>query len=139
MAGGRIRSATFVKVKILIDMNLTPAWVEFFTAHDIESVHWSDIGNPKALDPEIMTYARENRLVVFTHDLDFGNILAVTNARGPSVVQARVEDPIPSAIGAHVLTTIRENRAHLERGALISIDPDRRRVRILPIVPGLKT
>jgi predicted nuclease of predicted toxin-antitoxin system len=59
-------------VKIVVDMNLTPAWVEFFATHNIESTHWSDIGNPKALDPEIMDFARAHRLVVFTHDLDFG-------------------------------------------------------------------
>jgi predicted nuclease of predicted toxin-antitoxin system len=126
-------------VKILIDMNLTPAWVEFFATHNIESVHWSDIGDPRALDPEIMTLAREHGLVVFTHDLDFGNILAVTNARGPSVVQVRVEDPIPAAIGEGVVAAIIDNATHLERGALITIDPDRRRIRILPIVPGLRT
>lgn len=119
-------------------MNLTPMWVEFFTTREIESVHWSDVGNPKALDPEIMSFARDNRFVVFTHDLDFGSILAVTHARGPSVIQARVEDPVPAVIGGAVVTVIVENTAYLERGALITIDPDKSRVRILPIVPGLK-
>jgi predicted nuclease of predicted toxin-antitoxin system len=126
-------------VKILIDMNLTPAWVEFFAARDIASSHWSDVGDPKALDPEIMAFAREHRLVVFTHDLDFGNILAVTHARGPSVIQARVEDPLPATIGEAVVAAITDNEVHLERGALITLDPDRRRIRILPIVPGLTT
>ena len=120
-------------------MNLTPAWVEFFATRGIESVHWSDVGNPRALDPEIMGFARENRHVVFTHDLDFGNILAVTHARGPSVIQARVEDPLPDTIGEQVVAAITENAAHLERGALITLDPDKLRVRILPIVPGLGT
>jgi predicted nuclease of predicted toxin-antitoxin system len=126
-------------VKILIDMNLSPAWVEFFTSRRFESAHWSSLGDPKALDPTIMDFARENRWVVFTHDLDFGNILAVTHARGPSVIQARVEDPIPSTIGEAVTVAILENAAHLERGALITLDPDRLRIRILPIVPGIST
>lgn len=126
-------------MKILIDMNLTPAWVGFFDAREIESTHWSVVGNPKALDPEIMTFARQNRLVVFTHDLDFGNILAVTHARGPSVIQARVEDPVPATIGEAIVVAITENAAQLERGALITLDPDRLRIRILPIVPGLRT
>lgn len=126
-------------MKILVDMNLTPSWVEFFAARRIESVHWSDVGNPKALDPEIMEFARENRLVVFTHDLDFGNILAVTQARGPSVIQARVEDPVPAVIGDAVVTAIGENEIYLQCGALITLDPDKMRVRILPILPGIKT
>ena len=123
-------------MKILIDMNLTPAWIEYFATRGIDSVHWSDVGDPKALDPDIMMFAKENQLIVFTHDLDFGNILAVTRARGPSVVQARVEDPIPATIGEMVVLAIINNATYLERGALITVDPDKLRVRILPIVPG---
>ncbi|HEX9984006.1 MAG TPA: DUF5615 family PIN-like protein [Thermoanaerobaculia bacterium] len=126
-------------MKILIDMNLTPAWVGFFATRKIESVHWSDLGDPKALDPDIMLFAQEHGFVVFTHDLDFGNILAVTNARGPSVIQARVEDPVPAAIGEAVVSAIIDNAMYLERGALMTLDPERLRVRILPIVPGLRT
>jgi predicted nuclease of predicted toxin-antitoxin system len=123
-------------VKILIDMNLTPEWVRFLTARGIASVHWSDVGDPKALDPDIMAFALGKQYAVFTHDLDFGNILAVTQARGPSVIQARVEAPIPEIIGEAVVAAINDNVAHLERGALVTVDPDKLRVRILPIVPG---
>lgn len=120
-------------------MNLTPEWVGFFATHQIDSVHWSTVGDPKALDPAIMAFAREQGFVVFTHDLDFGNILAVTHARGPSVIQARVEDPVPATLGETIVAALSENAAHLERGALITLDPDRWRIRILPIVPGLRT
>lgn len=126
-------------MKLLIDMNLTPAWVGFFAARDIESAHWSEVGDPKALDPVIMAFARERQFVVFTHDLDFGNILAVTHARGPSVIQARVEDPIPAVIGDVVVAAIMDHATYLERGALITLDPEKLRIRILPIVPGFRT
>ena len=42
-----------------------------------------------AEDSEIMAWASVNDFVVFTHDLDFGAILALTRAEGPSVVQVR--------------------------------------------------
>jgi predicted nuclease of predicted toxin-antitoxin system len=126
-------------VKILIDMNLTPAWVEFLAGRGVESVHWSAVGDPKAADADIMDYARDHGFVVFTHDLDFGNILAVTHALGPSVIQARVEDPVPAVIGEAVALAIVEHHAHLDRGALITLDPDRLRTRILPIVPGRRS
>lgn len=119
-------------------MNLTPAWVEFLAQHGIERVHWSSIGDPKADDQTIMDHAREMGSVVFTHDLDFGNILGVTHARGPSVIQARVADPIPSVIGLAVVSAIVEHVEHLRRGALITLDPDRSRARILPILPGMR-
>ena len=47
-------------MKILIDMNLSPDWVAAFATENIESVHWSAIGNPRAEDTEIMDYARTN-------------------------------------------------------------------------------
>jgi predicted nuclease of predicted toxin-antitoxin system len=31
-------------MKILIDMNLSPIWVDFFKINGIESSHWSNIG-----------------------------------------------------------------------------------------------
>jgi predicted nuclease of predicted toxin-antitoxin system len=40
-------------MKILIDMNLSPNWVKTFAAENIESVHWSTVGNPRADDAEI--------------------------------------------------------------------------------------
>ena len=61
-------------MKILIDMNLSPDWTAAFTVANIESVHWSTVGDPRAEDIEIIEYARANGYIVFTHDLDFGMI-----------------------------------------------------------------
>jgi predicted nuclease of predicted toxin-antitoxin system len=47
VALGRIRSS-LAEVKLLIDMNLSPAWTRFFAAHAIEATHWSDLGDPHA-------------------------------------------------------------------------------------------
>jgi len=70
-------------MKILIDMNLPPRWVQVFTAEGWEALHWSRVGAPTASDREIMAWARENGFVVFTHDLDFSALLAATQGEGP--------------------------------------------------------
>jgi predicted nuclease of predicted toxin-antitoxin system len=124
-------------VKILVDMNLSPIWAEYLGTVGIEAQHWSSLGDAKAADRLIMAYAREHGYVVFTHDLDFGNILAVTHARGPSVIQVRTQDPVPAVVGALVVAAIHDYRVLLERGALVTIERDRQRARILPIVPGI--
>lgn len=82
-----------------------------------------------------MDYARENGCIIFTHDLDFGALLAVTNASGPSVIQIRTQDVTPEAIGSLVVKAIRQFYEELQQGALISVDPSRSRVRILPLGP----
>jgi len=119
-------------------MNLSPTWVEYFYAAGIDAQHWSTLGDPRAKDRVILAFARESSGVVFTHDLDFGNILAVTHARGPSVIQVRTQDPIPEVLGELVLAAIEKYRALLERGVLITIEPEKFRARVLPIVPGIR-
>jgi predicted nuclease of predicted toxin-antitoxin system len=54
-------------------------------AYGTEQNHFIRIG--KATDPDkvIFEYAKRHGFVVFTHDLDFGTILAATNAKAPSV------------------------------------------------------
>jgi predicted nuclease of predicted toxin-antitoxin system len=120
-------------VKILVDMCLSPDWVEYFATQDIEARHWSDLGDPRASDSVIMDFARRHQMVVFTHDLDFGGILTLTQAVRPSVIQVRSKDPFPEVIGVLVASAIAEHGAHLAAGVLLTIEPDRMRVRILPI------
>ena len=119
-------------MKLLLDMNLPPRWVQFLSGHGFECVHWSDVGECTAKDSIIMTYAREHGYVVFTHDLDFGALLAATRASGPSVIQIRTQNVVPEAIGALVLNAITRFEGELQQGALITIDPYRSRARILP-------
>ncbi len=41
-------------MKILIDMNLSPLWVQFLSGHALEAIHWSDVGSASATDSEIL-------------------------------------------------------------------------------------
>ena len=120
-------------MKLLIDMNLSPRWVEVFMAAGFDATHWFVIGDPRATDHSIMEWARSNGHIVFTHDLDFGAILAATQASGPSVIQIPANNVLPEEAGVTVIAAIRRFRDVLEQGALISVDPQSARVRILPL------
>ncbi|MBI4519071.1 MAG: DUF5615 family PIN-like protein [Deltaproteobacteria bacterium] len=120
-------------MKLLIDMNLTPLWAEVFQRHGWEAIHWSAVGDPRAPDRTIMEWARANGYVVFTHDLDFGAILAVTGAHGPSVIQVRAQDVTPQHLEEIVTGALHQHASLLESGALITIDQARARSRILPL------
>lgn len=82
-----------------------------------------------------MSFARQNGYVVFTHDLDFGNILAATNAQGPSVIQVRTQDPTPTAVGLAVIAALQRLQPELMRGALVTVNAAKNRSRILPLFP----
>jgi len=120
-------------MKILVDMNLSPEWVEVFAQHGLSAVHWSTVGDPRAEDPVLMQWARGNDYIVFTHDLDFGSLLALTQAESPSVIQVRTQDVTPQHLKAIVIDALKKYESLLEAGALIVLDEGKSRVRILPL------
>jgi predicted nuclease of predicted toxin-antitoxin system len=66
-------------------------------------------------------------------NLDFGAILAVTHGNKPSVVQIRSEDVNPDIIGKQVLAALQQMAVDLEQGSLLTVNPKRIRVRVLPL------
>lgn len=120
-------------MKLLVDMNLSPRWIGVLADAGIEAVHWSTLGANNAPDSEIMAYANVHDYVVLTHDLDFGAILAATHGEKPSVVQIRAEDISPDVIGKQVIAALRQMASELEEGALLTVDPNRTRLRVLPL------
>ena len=120
-------------MKVLIDMNLSPRLVAFFADAGFAALHWSSVGSADASDLQIMAYAKANDFVVLTHDLDFGSILAATNAEKPSVVQIRSDDLKPETLAGPVIAGIQQCEQALAAGALVTIDPARLRLRVLPL------
>jgi predicted nuclease of predicted toxin-antitoxin system len=120
-------------VKLLVDMNLSPSWIERLAQHGFEAVHWSTIGAPNAGDDEILSWARVNGFVLLTHDLDFSAILAATSEAAPSVVQLRMQDLLSERALEAIVTAVNARGKDLELGALMSIDESGARVRILPL------
>jgi predicted nuclease of predicted toxin-antitoxin system len=57
-------------MKLIVDMNLSPRWVDLLLSEGFDAVHWSSIGAMDAPDTTIMAYAHDNDYVVLTHDLD---------------------------------------------------------------------
>ena len=122
-----------MRVNVLIDMNLSPDWVPVLQRHGWPAVHWSTVGDPRATDRTIMDSAVANGFMVFTHDLDFGTMLALTHAMGPSVLQVRAEDVLPDHLEGIVIAALKQHAAELASGALVVVDESRSRVRVLPI------
>ena len=119
-------------MKFIVDMNLSESWVAFLADNGISAVHWSSIGTANAQDRQIMAHATQHDCCVLTNDLDFGIILAISRVARPSVVQIRADVLQPDVIGSTVLAALRSAWLELEAGALLTIDPKRTRLRVLP-------
>jgi predicted nuclease of predicted toxin-antitoxin system len=120
-------------MKLPVDMNLSPRWATLLQDAGFEATHWSAVGALDASDREIMAYARVNGFVILTHDLDFGAILAATQGQKPSVLQIRAGDLNPDVIGGVIILALRQMSGKLQQGALLSVDPKRTRLRVLPL------
>ena len=122
-----------MRLQILVDMNLSPQWVPVLQKHGWTAVHWSTVGDPGAIDKDIMDWARDQQYVVLTHDLDFGTMLALSHDAGPSVLQVRAEDTLPDFLEGLVVAALNQHQADLSFGALVVVDDSRSPVRVLPI------
>ena len=91
------------------------------------------VGAASAADSEILDYADVHGYVIFTHDLDFGALLARRRGSGPSVIQLRSQEVLPSRIGNAVLRAIQATVSYLKQSALVTVDPAHQRIRVLPI------
>lgn len=118
---------------ILLDMNLTPVWVEFFAEHGIQATHWSSIGPITESDAAIMHYAQMHGHVIMTNDLDFGTLLARTHNHEPSVILLRARILVPKTLGAMIISVVTKHQAAIESGALLVVDEYRYKLRLLPI------
>src|SRR4030067_3801861 len=108
-------------MKILVDMNLSPEWVSVLEEAGHKASHWSNIGSLNAPDRDVLSWAKANGYLLFNHDLDFGAILAATEAEGPSVIQIRTQDISPDHAKNLLLNILNKFGKNLIEGALISV------------------
>ena len=118
---------------LLLDMNISPKLVDLLLHQGLEVKHWYGIGKPDATDTEIMAYAKDNDCIVVTYDLDFSAILAITQSKKPSVIQIRKQGLQLSSLAELLANTTRHWEAELERGAILSLDARREKIRLLPL------
>jgi predicted nuclease of predicted toxin-antitoxin system len=120
-------------MKILIDMNMSPRWVEALVENGIDAVHWSSLGHAATADSSIMDHAAKHGYIVMTRDLDFSTILAATGGMEPSVVQFRAIDRFSPALVARVVPALKRLEKELRQGAVLVVTSNRFRLRPLPL------
>ena len=83
-------------------------------------MHWANVGHATDPDEVIFEWAKSHGYIVFTNDLDFGAILAATNARGPSVIQLRVQDLMPDKFAPRLVAVLEQFEVELTEGVLMN-------------------
>lgn len=114
-------------------MGISPKTVRFLRGLEHDAVHLYEQALDRLQDSEILNKARAESRVVLTHDLDFGELVAASQERLPSVVVFRLRNMHPTRVNQYLEQIINQHKSALEQGAVISVSEGSVRVRILPM------
>jgi predicted nuclease of predicted toxin-antitoxin system len=120
-------------MKLLLDQGLPRSTVKHLAAAGITAQHVSQIGMAAAADSAILDHARQAKAIVVTLDTDFHHLLAISQAKSPSVVRIRIEGLKGEQLATILAQVISTAGADIDAGAVVSVTAKRIRVRSLPI------
>jgi predicted nuclease of predicted toxin-antitoxin system len=112
---------------------LSPVTAEYLRSLRHDAIRASDRLPATATDQEIVALARAEGRVIVTQDQDFGALLAASRQATPSVVNLRIEAPRVERVNAVLREVLATAENALNRGAIITVEDDRFRIRRLPI------
>ena len=121
-------------MKLLLDQGSPRSTSTLLCEAGFDTVHVAEIGLSTAEDIDIIHRAREDKRIVVTLDADFHTLLALTEATSPSVIRIRIQRLRAQELTNLLLTVISECEEELEKGAAVTVEPSRIRVRYLPLL-----
>lgn len=123
-------------MKFLIDNARSPLVAQELNRAGHDAVHVRALGMAAAADEAIFDRAAQANRVVVSADTDFGTLIALRKEKRPSVILFRHgSQHRPAAQAALLKANLPQLDAALEAGSIVVIEPDRIRVRALPLLP----
>lgn len=121
-------------MKFLVDNALSPEVARGLRTLGHDAVHVRDLGLAAATDRAVMRKAREDGRVLVSADAGFGLLLARSRGRRPSFVLFRHGAERRPDLQVRLLREVLPRIAEvLAKGAVVTVEPLRVRVRPLPM------
>ena len=120
-------------MRFLADMGISLKTVAFLKKKGYDTLHLREEGLQSVSDDIIVAKAKKEKRVILTCDLDFGAIMASSGDAFPSVIIFRLSDFRPESINRHLEKIFTESSEILQKGAILSVNDNTYRIRILPI------
>jgi predicted nuclease of predicted toxin-antitoxin system len=117
-------------MRLLLDMNVSPAIGEALRQDGHDVVHARDLGLGERPDDAVMAQAVADRRSLITFDLDFGDIAgSAMHADRTGTLLLRLRSPRRAHMLARIRQAIATAGAVLESGAIVLVEDARLRIR----------
>lgn len=118
-------------MRFLADMGVAQRIVEWLRAEGHDAVHLRDEGLQRLPNGDIFQKAVAEERIILTFDLDFGEIVALSDGRGASVVLFRLHNTRTPHVIDRLKKVLKDSAEALEEGAIIIVEESRHRTRRL--------
>ena len=120
-------------MRFLADMGVAGRIVDWLRSEGHDAVHLRDQGLHRLPNGEIFRKAAEERRIVLTFDLDFGEILALSGDASVSVVLFRLRNTSTPFVLGRLEAVLTDSGESLLKGAIVIVEDGRHRMRRLPL------
>ena len=121
-------------MKFLADMGIAIRIVEWLRAKRHDAVHLREEGLHRLSDAEIFKKAVFEKRIILTFDLDFVEIVALSEGRLVSVILFRLHNTRTPYVLKRLEQVLEESSNMLKKGSVVIVEETRHRVRRLPII-----
>lgn len=120
-------------MRFLADMGIALRIVEWLRSEGHNVSHLREEGLHCLPNGEIFQKAAVEHRILLTFDLDFGEIIALSEGRTVSVILFRLHNTRTPHVIDRLRAVLKESASALEEGAIIIVEESRHRIRRLPL------
>lgn len=118
-------------MRFLADMGVAQRIVEWLRAEGHDAIHLHDEGLQRMPNGEIFQKAVAEERIILTFDLDFGEIVALSDGHRASVILFRLHNTRTPHVMERLKKVLKDSAEALERGAIVIVEESRHRTRPL--------
>lgn len=120
-------------MNFLADMGISPKTVAVLRTLGHDATHLREQGLERLPDSVILAKALEETRILLTHDLGFGELVAVSGGRLPSVIIFRLRNMHPDHVNHYLSHILTHYSSELTEGTIMSVTEGQIRLRALPL------